>query len=88
MCFLYVIGPKSHKNIQTKNARLLQRVLTLYVRYELWGVCKWRLPRVVSGIGWVGKDPCLVCLMHVIHNFIGEVTLRVCGVEAFAFPIS
>lgn len=47
-----------------------------------------RLPSVIGGISWVGKDPGQVRLIHIVHDLVGEVTLRVCGVEAFAFPVA
>lgn len=87
----YVIAPKSPKLTKTFRPRLkewlLQRVLTVHVRCELRGVCKRRVPIVIVDISWVGQDPCPVCLSHVLHNLIGEVTLCVSDVEAFALPV-
>ena len=93
--FFNVIIPKGHKLTEyleiyeNKNEKLLQiELLTLSVGCELWGVGKRRLHSGNAGVLRVGKDPRQIRLVHIFHNLISDVALRVCCAKAFVFPVS
>lgn len=52
--------------------------LTVQVGGESWGVCKEMLPAIIRREArWrEGQDPGRVGLVHILHDVIGEVTLR------------
>lgn len=85
----WLLGVRAHgsrrKLLRTRTGTEL---LTVQVGREGGRVGKRRLLSGEHGVRRIGQDPRHVRLLHVPHDLVRDVTLRVCRVEAFVFPIS